>query len=70
MVVWAEAVGSPDAMRQLFARPVQCSGAVGPPQVVSPTTWWEPGDIAIAYRLRAGISLSLGRRLNTASRER
>ena len=32
MVVWAEAVGSSDAMRQLFARVVTCSGAMGAPQ--------------------------------------
>jgi hypothetical protein len=50
MVVWAEAVGSPDAMRQLFARVVSCSaGLVGPAQLVSSATWWEPGNMAIAY---------------------
>jgi hypothetical protein len=49
MVVWAEAVGNPDAMRQLFARAVSCSGPISAPAVVSPTVWWEPGDMAIGY---------------------
>ncbi len=49
MVVWAEAVGNPDAMRQLFARVVACSGAMSAPQVVWPQVWWEPGDVALAY---------------------
>jgi hypothetical protein len=49
MVVWAEAVGNPDAMRQLFARVVNCSGGMSAPALVSPTVWWEPGDLAIAY---------------------
>ena len=49
MVVWAEAVGNPDAMRQLFARVVTCSGAMTAPQVVWTQVWWEPGDVALAY---------------------
>jgi hypothetical protein len=49
MVVWAEAVGNSDAMRQLFARVVTCSGAMSAPQVVWPQVWWEPGDLALAY---------------------
>jgi hypothetical protein len=49
MVIWAEAPGNPDAMRQLYARSVNCAGGLGVPQIVSPTTWWEPGNIAIAY---------------------
>ena len=48
MVVWAEAVGNPDAMRQLFARVVACSGAMSAPQVVWPQVWWEPGNLALA----------------------
>jgi hypothetical protein len=57
MIVWAEAVGSSDAMRQLFARPISCSGAAGAPQVVSPTTWWEPGDMAISYSSTSQVFL-------------
>jgi hypothetical protein len=57
MIVWAEAVGSSDAMRQLFARAINCSGAVGAPQVVSPTTWWEPGDMAISYSSTSQVFL-------------
>jgi hypothetical protein len=49
MVVWAEAPGNPDAMRQLYARAVNCSGGVGAPQLVSATVWWEPGNLAIGY---------------------
>ena len=50
MVVWAETPpGNPDAMRQLFARPVSCTGAVGPAQFVYPAVWWEPGNIAVGY---------------------
>jgi hypothetical protein len=50
MVVWAETPpGNPDAMRQLLARPVHCNGTLGVPQLVSPTVWWEPGNVAIGY---------------------
>jgi len=49
MVVWAEAVGNPDAMRKLFARVVNCAGGMSAPAIVSATVWWEPGDMAIAY---------------------
>jgi hypothetical protein len=50
MVVWAETPpGNPDAMRQLFARPVSCTGAIGPAQFIYPAVWWEPGNLSIAY---------------------
>ena len=51
MVVWAEAPSDPfgNTTRALFARPVHCSGAVGAPQLVSSSTWWEPGNMAIAH---------------------
>ncbi|HTK78618.1 MAG TPA: hypothetical protein VL371_25390 [Gemmataceae bacterium] len=51
MVIWTEAVGNADAMRQLFARVVTCSGGMSAPVAVSPTVWWEPGDLAIAYSI-------------------
>jgi hypothetical protein len=49
LVVWAEAPGNPDAMRQLFARVVNCSGGVGAARVVTTAVWWEPGNLGIAY---------------------
>ncbi|HXW07239.1 MAG TPA: hypothetical protein VD833_18530 [Vicinamibacterales bacterium] len=57
MVVWAEAPGNPDAVRQLFARPVSCAGVMGPAQVVANSTWWEPGNIAIAYSSASQVFL-------------
>ena len=51
LVAWAEAPWDPagNVMRGLFTRWVSCSGAAGPPQMVSPSVWWEPGNIAIAH---------------------
>jgi hypothetical protein len=50
MVVWGETPpGNPDTLRQLFARTVSCSGAVGTPRLVSGSVWWEPGNLSIAY---------------------
>ncbi len=51
MIAWAEAPYDPagNVMRALFTRWVSCSGAMGPPQVVSWSTWWEPGNIALAH---------------------
>ncbi len=57
LVVWAEAPGNPDAMRQLFARVVSCSaGLVGPARVVSSAVWWEPGNLGIAYSRSSGVA--------------
>ncbi len=57
LVVWAEAPGNPDAMRQLFARVVSCgAGLVGPARVVTTAVWWEPGNLGIAYSPSSGVA--------------
>jgi hypothetical protein len=59
MVVWAEALGDPagNSARSILARVVNCSGAVGPAQVVAPGVFWEPGDMAIAYSSTSQVFL-------------